>query len=167
MENRDTGILINKKNVELQRFYFKEAVRLIGIQVQYRAPRENKSYNGYGELDTFFYEPIIVGCIFEDHPNVWTMRKMGWDTELQDGETLVHVPYDVPKLQSGGVIEVPSGLDNTPSRRFRILRMHTSMIYPSEVVCHIAPLWKNDFDKSSLEHKDNNFDLLYNEEEDC
>ena len=84
MENKDTGLLLDKQNIELQRFYFEELVRLKGINLIYRAPRENKSYNGYGELDTFFYDPIVVGCIFEEHPNQWTMKKLGWNSELQE-----------------------------------------------------------------------------------
>lgn len=166
MENKDTGILISEKNVKLLRFYFKQAVKLIGINVMYRAPRENKTYNGYGELDTYFYEPINVGVIFEDHPNVWTMRKLGWNSELLEGEALVHVPYDTPKLESGGMLEVPSGIDGTPSKKFRILKMRTSMIYPSEVVCHIAPLFTSTSSSAvPQDYTNNNFTLLRHEEE--
>ena len=166
MDKNDTGLLINEKNVKLQRFYFKQAVRLVGIQTFYRAPRKDKHYNGYGELDAFFYEPYKTGVIFEEHPTVWTMKKLGWDTELQEGETLIHVPYDVPQLQSGGVFEIPSGLDNTEPRRFRVLKMAASLVYPSEIVCHIAPLYTSNFDKTALTHTDNNFSLLNDEEED-
>lgn len=56
--------------------------KLLGINVIYRAPREGKSYSGYGELESFYYEPILVGCIFNEHPNQWTMKKLGWDSEL-------------------------------------------------------------------------------------
>lgn len=160
MENKDTGILISQKNVNLQRFYFKQAVRLIGIQVKYYAPRKGKKYNGYGELSTFFVEPINVGVVFEDHPSIWTMRKLGWDSELQEGESLVHVPYDTPLLQSGGMLEIPSGLDNTEPRRFRILKMRTDIVYPSEVVCHVAPLFTSTFDATAQNFSSSNFNLL-------
>ena len=165
MENKDTGLLISKKNINLQRFYFNQAVRLYGIICTYRAPRESKKYNGYGELDTYFYEPITIGVIFEDHPTVWTMRKLGWDSELQEGESIVHVPYDVPELQSGGMFEVPSGLDNTEPRRFRILKMRTSAIYPSEIVCHIAPLFTSTYDATANNHSSSNFNLLKDQDE--
>ena len=166
MENKDTGLLINEKNVKLQRFYFKQAVKLIGIQTLYYAPRKNKHYNGYGELKSFFCEPFSVGIIFEEHPTIYTMKKLGWNTELQEGETLIHVPYDVPGLESGGMFEIPSGLDQTESRRYRILKMATSFVYPSEIVCHIAPLYRTNFEKSQLVHKSDNFSLLNDEEED-
>lgn len=165
MENKDTGLLLDKQNITLQRKYFEELVRLKGINLIYRAPRENKSYNGYGELDAFFYEPNVVGCIFEDHPTQWTMKKLGWDSELQEDVSIIHVPYDTPKLQSGALFVVPSGLDNAEGRLFRVLRMSTISIYPASVACQIAPVWANSFEESQLNHKDNNFNLLKEEED--
>ena len=44
--------------------------------------------------------------------------------------------------------------------------MRTSMVYPSEVVCHIAPLFTSEFSNSQFEHKDNNFSLLKHSDED-
>jgi len=70
MENKDTGLLLNKNNLELQRKYFKEMTKLIGINVIYKAPRDSKDYDLHGELDSKYYEPIKVGCIFDEHPTV-------------------------------------------------------------------------------------------------
>lgn len=165
MENKDTGLLLDKQNIILQRKYFEELVRLKGINLIYRAPREDKTYNGYGELDTFFYEPKVVGCIFEDHPTQWTMKKLGWDSELQEDVSIIHVPYDTPKLQSGALFIVPSGLDNAEGRLFRVLKMSTISVYPATVACQIAPVWENTFEESQLNHKDNNFNLLKEEED--
>lgn len=167
MERKDIGILINEKNVKLLRFYFKQAVRLLGIQTMYYAPKKGmEKYDRYAEFSSHFELPIKVGVIFEEHPNIWTMKKLGWDTELQEGETLIHVPYDTPGLERGGVFEVPSGIDNSPARRFRILRMRTSMVYPSEVVCHIAPEMFDVSESSQTEDfTKSDFNLL-NEEED-
>ena len=165
MENKDTGLLLDKQNIELQRFYFEEMVRLKGINLIYRAPRENKSYNGYGELDSFFYEPIVVGCIFEDHPSQQTMKKLGWNSELQEEASVVHLPYNTPKLQRDALVIVPSGVDNSEGRLFRITKMSTICIYPAAVACQIAPVWKSDFEQGQLEHRDNNFNLLKDDEE--
>ena len=164
MENKDTGLLLDKQNIELQRFYFEELVRLKGINLIYRAPRENKEYNGYGELDTFFYEPIVVGCIYDEHPNQWTMKKLGWASELQEETSIVHVPYNTPKLQNGSLFIVPSGVDNAEGRLFRIIKMSTICMYPASVACQIAPVWKSTFEKSQLDHSDNNFNLLKEDE---
>lgn len=166
MENKDTGLLLDKQNIELQRFYFEELVRLKGINLVYRAPRENKEYNGYGELNTFFYEPIVVGCIFDEHPNQWTMKKLGWASELQEEVSIVHVPYNTPRLQNGSLFIVPAGIDGAEGRLFRITKMSTICMYPASVACQIAPVWKNTFENEQLDHSDNNFNLLKEEEED-
>ena len=36
MENKDTGLLLDKQNIELQRTYFKEMVTLLGINTIYK-----------------------------------------------------------------------------------------------------------------------------------
>jgi len=165
MENKDTGLLLDKQNIELQRFYFEELVRLKGINLIYRAPRENKEYNGYGELNTFFYDPIVVGCIFDEHPNQWTMKKLGWASELQEEVSIVHVPYNTPRLQNGSLFIVPSGIDGAEGRLFRITKMSTICMYPASVACQIAPVWKNTFEEGQLDHSDNDFNLLKKDEE--
>lgn len=166
MENKDTGLLLDKQNLELQRFYFEELVRLKGINLIYRAPREDKHYNGYGELDTFFYDPIVLGCIFEDHPNQWTMKKLGWNSELQEEVSIVHVPYNTPKLQRDSLFIVPAGVDNAQGRLFRVIKMSTISIFPASIACQIAPVWENTFEESQFNHEDNNFNLLKDKEED-
>jgi hypothetical protein len=164
MEKQDTGLLLNKKNIELQRNYFKEMTKLLGIQVVYRAPRENKSWDRYGELDTFYYEPIAVGCIFEEHPTVWTMKKLGWNSEQNESMSVIYVPYDLEKLQVGALFIIPSGIDNSKGRLFRVVRMSTTMIYPSSISCMLAPEYENTFEKGQLDHEKSDFNLLNSEE---
>lgn len=43
MEQKDIGILLREKNIKLQRYYFDQVVKLIGIQCIYRAPIDGKS----------------------------------------------------------------------------------------------------------------------------
>lgn len=164
MEKQDTGLLLNQNNIKLQRFYFEQMVRLIGINVIYRAPREGKTYNGYGELDSFYYEPIPVGCIFVEHPNQYTMRKLGWNSELQEDVSVIQVPYNLDKLQVGALFIVPSGLDNAKGRLFRVIDMSTISITPAYINCKIAPIWENTFDDSQFVHTNNDFNLLDGEE---
>lgn len=69
MENKDTGLLLDKQNILLQRTYFNEMLRLRGINVIYRSPKaSSKTYDLYGELDTFYNAPILTSCIFDEHP---------------------------------------------------------------------------------------------------
>lgn len=164
MEKVDTGILLNKKNIELHRKYFKEMTKLLGINVIYRAPRENKHWDKYGELDTFYYEPILVGCIFDEHPTVWTMKKLGWNAEQNESTSVIHVPYDLEKLQVGSLFIIPSGIDNSQGRVFRVIRMSTTMVYPASISCVLAPEYANTFEKGQTDHEKNDFNLLRGEE---
>ena len=160
MERQDTGFLLNPNNIKLQREYFEQMCRTIGIFVIHRAPRPDKTYNGYGELDSFYYEPTRTGCIFDEHPTIWTMRKMGWNSELQESESIIHVPYDLKGLQNGSLFVVPSGIDDSVGRLFRVTRMSTIAVYPASIACVIAPIWHSEFDDSQLSHVDNDFSLL-------
>lgn len=143
MDDKDTGILLHKKDIELHRKWFKQMVKLIGLNVLYRAPRESKTYDTWGELDTAYYEPILVGCIYQDHPTQQTAKKLGWNAELSEGATLIVVPYDLPKLQVGSLFIIPSGLDDGQARVFKVIRMKVTAIFPSEIVCELGPMIKS------------------------
>ena len=164
-DNNYTGILLNPDNIKLNRFYFEEMCRLLGIRCIYRAPREDKHYNGYGELDTYFYDAQYVDCIYEENPSPKTMKKLGWNSELEEGQLIISVPYDLFKLQTGAMIILPSPYDKTEGRAFRILEISSIAIYPASLTCKIGPLWKSTFDKSQLDHRDNDFNLLAEEED--
>ena len=161
------GALLNETNIKLHRKYFIEMCSLLGIQVLYRAPRENKHYNDYGELDTYYYEPVKVGCIFEDHPTQQTLKKLGWASELQEDASVIHVPYDLKGLEVGALFALPSGLDNGRSRLFRVISMQNIMVYPASIACELAPEYK-DSDELTLtqDFSKTNFNVLVDHEED-
>ena len=142
MENFDTGYLLNKQNIQLHRSWFKQMCQLLGLKVLYRAPRPGKTYNGYGELESFYFEPIIVDCIFDEHPNQKSMKKMGWNAELQENPIVIHVPYDLEGIQAGALFTIPSGLDNAEPRTFRVLQLSNIAIYPASISCELALDWK-------------------------
>lgn len=77
MNDKDTGILLSPQNIKLHRLYFKQMVKLLGIQLQYYAPRESKQYDLHGELETNYYEPITVGCIYQGEVTQSTAKKLG------------------------------------------------------------------------------------------
>ena len=58
--------------------------------------------------------------------------------ELQEGSSVIHVPYDLPDLQVDALFEVPSGLDDGKGRLFRVISMSNIMIYPASISCEIA-----------------------------
>ena len=131
------GLLINK-DIKLHRTWFKQMTALHGINCKYRAPLQNKHYDMYGDLQTNYKPDMLVGCLFEEHPDQKSLRKAGWVAELQEGSSIIHVPYDLPFLQVGALFEVPSGLDNGEGRLFRVISMSNIMIYPASIACEIA-----------------------------
>lgn len=164
MENK-FGILLSE-DAKIFRQYFEELVTLIGIQVFYRAPMPGKTYTNYTEIESNYYEPIQVGCIFTDHPDQQTLKKMGWVSELQENSSIIHVPYDLPELQQGALFFLPSGLDGSKSRLFRVVRMQNTMMYPSSISCEIVPEYENTFSPDQYDHSQNSFNLLIETEDD-
>lgn len=150
MENRDTGFLLNGNNLKLHRKYFENVVRLSGINIQYQAPAEDAHYDTSGDLWSKYWEPITIGCLFNDNPDQKTMKKLGWNAELDSETRLVTVAYDTPKLCAGALFTLPAAIDGAPGRVFRVIRMSTSAIYPSSVTCELAPEYNSIFDTSSV-----------------
>lgn len=153
-------------DIKIHRQYFKELCELLGINVIYRAPRPDKHYTTYAEINSNYYEPLLEGCIFEEHPNQQTLKKLGWASELQDSSSIIHIRYDLPNLQQGALFIIPSGLDDGKGRLFRVVRISNIMVYPSSVACELVPEYENDATTTMFDHKNNSLNLL-NEEESC
>lgn len=161
----DIGILYNKHNLDLQRTYFNQMLRLIGIEVLHYAPLPGKRYSSYAEIKTCFEDPVITGCIFDEHPTQKTMKKLGWDAERQEDESVISVPYDLPHVQAGSLFALPSGIDNAEARLFRVTEMSTIMLYPASITCRLVPEWKNTaHDSQIVNFKTQDFNLLREEE---
>lgn len=166
MSVNNYGLLINK-DIKLHRFYFKEMVKLLGINCQYRAPMSNKQFNGLGDLESDYYPAETIGCIFQEHPDQKTLKKMGWVAELQESSSIIHVPYDLKGLEVGALFEIPSGLDNAPTRLFRVISMQNIMIYPASIACEIAPEYITSDEKAVIKDFTNtNFNVLVDLEDD-
>ena len=158
------GLLLNN-DIKLHRGYFDEMIRLLGIQVIYRAPLPDKHYTTYAEIESNYAEPILVGCIFDEHPTQQTLKKMGWVAELQQNSSFIHVPYDLPDLQQGALFIVPSGIDNATGRLFRVVSMSTSMVYPASITCEIVPEYENTYVPETNDDYVHSTDNLLNEEQ--
>lgn len=159
MFDSNYGLLINQ-DTKLHRQYFDEMSRLIGIKVIYRAPRKDKQYTTYAEVDSNYQEPLVTYCIFNEHPDQKTLKKMGWISELQDNASLIHVRYDLPDIQQGALFIVPSGLDNAKGRLFRVVQLSNSMIYPASITCEIVPEYIDTMDRSLSDHEDNSINII-------
>lgn len=162
---RQYGLLLNEKDIKLQRKYFEECVSLIGVQVIHRAPRAGKSYTTYGEIDSNYFEPVLVGCIFNEFPDQSTMKKLGWNAELDAQASLISVPYDLEGLQQGSLFIIPSAFDNAKGRLFRVTGISGIMIYPCSLTCKLVPEYENTFSPNLFNHQSNSFNLLNREDD--
>lgn len=158
------GFLLNEKDILLHRGYFEEMVKMLGVNVIHRAPRPGKSYTTYAEIESNYYEPELVGCIFDEHPNQRTMKKLGWNAELSENASIISVPYDLKGLQQGSLFTIPSALDHSVGRLFRVTEITSQMIYPSSFTCKLVPEWENTFSSNLTNHKSNSFNLLNRED---
>ena len=167
MDRNDTGLLLNPNNIKLQRFYFKQMVKLIGIITLFRPIIDkSKQYNGVGELDAYYKSPERVGCIFEEHPTEKTMKKCGWVAELNTEASIIHVPYDLKGLERGSLFIIPSALDHSEGKLFKVIEMSTIAVYPASIACKIGPVWESNYNESELNFKGSNFSLLRDDKED-
>lgn len=163
MEN-NYGLLLNQKDILLQRKYFEEMVLMIGVKVIHRAPRPDKHYTTYAEISSNYFEPEAVGCIFDEHPNQRTMKKLGWNAELGENASIISVPYDLEGLQQGSLFIIPSAFDKTKGRLFRVVEITGIMIYPASLTCRLVPEFENTFTPDNFNHKNNSFNLLNRED---
>lgn len=162
MDNR-YGRLITP-DIKLHRKWFEEMVRLIGIQVVYRAPRKDKHWTSFAEIESNYQPSIVIGCIFDEHPTQQTMKKIGWVSELQKDSSLIHVAYDIPDIQQGALFIVPSGLDDGKGRLFRCVKLTNSIVYPASIACEIVPEYEDTYQNTNNDFMHSSFNLL-NEED--
>lgn len=153
-------------DIKIHRKYFDELVRLIGIQTFYRAPKPGKTYTLYTEIISNYQDPIQLGCIFHEHPDQQTLKRMGWVAELGESSCLIDVPYDTPDLQQGALFYLPGGLDTAKSRLFRVVKLQNSMVYPAAITCEVVPEYENTYVQELNDFRQTDFNLL-SEEEDC
>ena len=71
------------------------------------------------------------------------MKKLGWNVERSESTSVIHVPYNLPGIQAGALFIIPSGLDKTEGRLFRVLDMRVSPVYPASIACELGPVLAN------------------------
>ena len=163
MEEQKYGILLTP-DIKLHRQWFVQMTNLIGIKVVYRAPQPGKHYTNFTEIESNYQSPEVVGCIFEEHPTQKTMKKLGWDSELQTEESIISVPYDLHDIQVGALFIIPSGIDNTKGRLFRVVDLSVGIVYPASITCKLVPEWEDAYTPTQNEFKHTSFNLLNNED---
>ena len=159
------GLLLNKNNIELHRNYFNEMAKLLGVRVIYRAPKPSKTYTTYSEIESNYELPKPIFCIFDEHPNQQTLKKLGWISELQESPSLISVSYDLEGLQQGALFIIPSAIEEAKGRLFRVTKLFTTMIYPASITCEIVPEYIDTYEPALNDFSASSFNLLNDEEE--
>lgn len=167
MESKnDYGFLLND-DIKLHRLWFKQMAEMLGIKCKYRAPLPGADFNKQGDLESKYYPEETVACIFNDHPDQKTLKKMGWVSELQENSSIIHVPIDLHDLAVGALFTIPSGLDNTPGRTFRVIMMQVGMVYPASIACELAPEYASTAQVSEIhDFRHENLTVLVDNEDD-
>lgn len=163
-QQKNYGLLLDEKAIKLHRLYFEEMCKLIGANVIYRAVRPGKKWTQYAEINANYYEPVVLGCIFNEFPDQRTMKKLGWVSELDENASLISIPYDTPNIQVGALFIIPSAFDNAKGRLFRVTRISSIMIYPASLTCELVPEYESTMPKSSFIYTDNSGTVLNRED---
>lgn len=165
LSNNPYGLLHKQNDITIHRHYFKEMVSLLGVQCIYKAVKKNKHYSDHGELKSGYEEGVLTGCIFQEHPDVKTLKKLGWVTEISEESSIIHVPFDLDNVQVGALFIIPDTFNPKNGRVFRVVKMSSIMIYPASIACEIIPEIQNNFESSQFIYKNTDFNLLNTEDE--
>ena len=164
MTTQKYGTLVHPE-IKIHRQYFREMVKLHGIYVLYRAPKDGKKYTTFGEIDSNYEEPKLIGCLFDEHPTQQTLKKIGWMSGLDGSSSIIHVDYDLEGLQQGALFIIPSGLDDGKGRIFRVVKLTNSIVYPASITCEIVPEYIDNFvEETNYDEMSGHINVLNTEE---
>lgn len=159
MINRNEVGLLLSPDAKLNRTWFKEMARLLGVGAIYYKPLDS-FYTNTTEIKGKQYVPMSVQVIYEEAPSQRTMKMCGWSNELQESVSIIHVPYDIDGLSKGSLFLMPSGLDNAKGRLFRVADISNISVYPASMTCAIVPEFESLFVEESQDHTFNSLNLL-------
>ena len=94
----DYGLLINK-DIKLHRLYFKQMVKLLGINCKYRYPLSGKDYDLHGDLEAKYADGETVN--FESLVMKGLLKKANLPVKiLGDGEVTKKLTVAVEKVSA-------------------------------------------------------------------
>lgn len=129
---------IIQNDAKIFRKYANEALDAYGIPSAYFQLKPGKTYKSAGELSGCYYDPIRTKIIFDQVPSLRTLKKIGWVTEFDTQQPIVHVKYDLPGLEVGCLFNVKDPFSKTKGRLFRITKMSAGILYPALITCQIV-----------------------------
>lgn len=138
-----------KSDSLIMRRYFQEALRLYGIDANYYSLKDpTKNYNVNGEFSAEYNEPIATQVIFDQVPTVSTLKKLGWVTENDKTQPILHVDFDLPEIQVGCLFTIEDPLRPGKGRLFRITKLNVGIIYPMCVTAQVVAVLGDEPEKT-------------------
>lgn len=140
---------IIQNDAKIFKYYADEALDLYGIPCQYFQCKPGKSFTTLGEMKSCYYDAVWTKVIFDQAPNVKTLRKLGWVTELDEQQPIVHVKFDLPGIEIGCLFNIKDPLRVDKGRMFRITKMSVGILYPATLTCQLAAIVGDDIEETT------------------
>lgn len=140
---------IIQDDARIFKFYAKEALEMYGIPSEYYQCKPGRTFTTLGELKACYYDPVRTKVIFDQAPQVRTLKKLGWVTELDAQQPIVHVMFDLPGLEVGCLFNIKDPLTIDSGRMFRITKMSTGILYPATVTCQIVAIMGDEIEETT------------------
>ena len=145
------GLLSPKKDAIVQRHYFKEVAKLLGIRVKYYYPIYETA-TIHAEIKCQYSDAIDLDIVFQENPKVATLKAIGWVQEFKDDKPYIAMfPYDTPNLQTKSKIHLtPEQTIDEKGGDFEITSINTIFQYPDCYICTVVPIFDNDNNLSDI-----------------
>lgn len=152
--------LLTTDDVKMFQTWFTEMTKLRGISVKYVYPiDELEQVTIHSEIKSQFSEPFDLDIIFEEVPQVKTLKRIGWVAENpEDKPYVAMLPIDTPYLQTKARILIPPIGQAIPGRWFEITSIHALLEYPACYTCMLVPVFETKPDK--LDHSQTNYNYV-------
>lgn len=133
------GLLVRNEAL-LQRKYFKEMCKLVGISCAYIWVTK-KEYTIHSEKNFTYSQPIRMNIILNENPTIETLNTYGWLSELGDNLPIIaHIPFDTPNLMVGCRIILATIKGTNRPRVFDITKIGSNLEYPDSYTVALAPV---------------------------
>lgn len=133
--------LLNRQDAKIFRGYFSEMVKLIGQSVGYQYVVE-KNLTIHSEDNSKLSAPIRIDILFDENPQVDTLNRLGWVSELnQQKPIVINMPYNTPNLTVNARITVESVGGIARPRVFKITQIVSDLEFPDAFTCAIVPVF--------------------------
>lgn len=133
--------LLNRADAKIFRGYFNEMVKLIGQSVAYQWVTK-REYTIHSEDNSQLSAPIRIDILFDENPQVDTLNRLGWVSELNNEKPIViNMPYNTPNLTVNARVTVESVDGVARPRVFKITQIVSDLEFPDAFTCAIVPVF--------------------------